>query len=58
MLADSGYVTRILEETRKVWNKMKNVTDKSVPMTDDGEMTSHPLILHILHVPCIYSNYY
>ena len=35
-LADSHYVSRILEETRKFWNKMKDLREKSVKMTHDG----------------------
>jgi hypothetical protein len=33
---DENYVWRIVEESRKIWNKMKNLTDKSVLMTHDG----------------------
>jgi hypothetical protein len=28
---------RILEETRKVWNRMKDLKDSTVLMTHDGE---------------------
>lgn len=45
-LADQTYVMRILEETRKVWNRMKDLKDSTVLMTHDGEHKH----IHVTHI--------
>ena len=37
-IVDSNYVSRVLEETKKIWDRMKGLHDCSVPMSHDGEL--------------------
>ena len=52
-LRDPRYRGDILREARNIWQKMVDVNDKTVRMTDDGECLRQSFAMHSCYVQLV-----